>query len=104
MMSVPGIKPGISDALVEQVDVFPTIVAAATLHLPGGPEVVPHCPGNTQASRGTPLCTEGVSLLPLLKDPVGTPWPRAAFSQFVRDGRCCDCAKGKEKKGDPCCE
>lgn len=54
-------------------------------------QLVPHCPADTQASRATALCTEGVSLMPLIRDPA-SPWPRAAFSQFVRSRECCDCA------------
>ena len=84
-----------------QVDLFPTLVEAATMHVTAGPTVVPHCPGNTQASRGTALCTEGFSLIPLLKDPA-TSWPKAAFSQFVRGTACCDC-KTPDPEGNACC-
>ena len=101
MISVPGLKPGRTPALVEQVDLFPTLVEAATMHVAGGPTVVPHCPGNTQASRGTALCTEGFSLIPLIKDPAAS-WPRAAFSQFVRGTGCCDC-ETPDPEGDACC-
>ena len=58
----------------------PTLIEAATMHVAGGATVVPHCPADTQASRATALCTEGFSLVPLLKSPVA-PWPKAAFSQ-----------------------
>ena len=100
MISVPGLKPGRSDALVEQVDLFPTLVEAATLNIQGGPISVPHCPGDTEASRGTALCTEGFSLMPLLHK-ASSPWPRAAFSQFVRSNKCCDCAT--PISGSACC-
>lgn len=101
MISVPGLAPGRTPALVEQVDLFPTLVEAATMHVGSGPTVVPHCPGDTQASRGTALCTEGFSLLPLLKDSAA-PWPKAAFSQFVRGASCCDCTT-PEPEGNACC-
>ena len=101
MISVPGLAPGRTSALVEQVDLFPTLVEAATMHVASGATIVPHCPGDTQESRGTALCTEGFSLLPLLKD-ASAPWPKAAFSQFVRSASCCDC-KTPDPEGRACC-
>jgi hypothetical protein len=50
-------------ALVSAVDLFPTLVAAATMHAPCGPTVMPQCPSDTNMSRQTALCTEGFSLM-----------------------------------------
>ena len=49
VISLPGLKPGRSKSLVELVDLFPTLSAAAGLHAPEG--------------------LHGTSLLPILKDP-----------------------------------
>ena len=95
------------DRLVEQVDLFPTLVEAATLHRPAGAVKLPPCPADTQRSRATALCTEGVSLMPLIANAAtgGGPWPRAAFSQFVRSDTCCDCAGGvPDPETGPCCK
>ncbi len=66
IFSIPGQKAvnTHSDALVEFVDVYPTLAAAAGLNLPAH--------------------LEGSSLLPLLDDPK-TPWKQAAFSQYPRN-------------------
>jgi iduronate 2-sulfatase len=100
MISVPGLAPGISHALVEEVDLFPTLVAAATMNSPNGPLNIALCPASTQASRATALCTEGRSLLPLLHN-TSAAWPYAAFSQFTRGSDCCDCPAGTSAA---CCE
>ena len=64
ILSVPGQRKGlVSDALVEMVDIYPTLAEAAGLPLPDH--------------------LEGTSLLPLLKDP-SRPWKKAAFSQYQR--------------------
>jgi iduronate 2-sulfatase len=66
ILSVPG-QPNAGarcDALVEFVDVYPTLAEACGLDVPGG--------------------LEGVSMMPLLDDP-GRPWKRAAFSQYPRN-------------------
>ena len=67
IFSAPGIK-GVgthSDALVEFVDIYPTLSELAGLPLPSH--------------------LEGTSLKPLLNDPK-TPWKSAAFSQYPRPG------------------
>ena len=65
ILSVPGMKnAGVhTDALVEFVDIYPTLSELAGLPLPGH--------------------LEGVSLKPLLAEPT-RPWKSAAFSQYPR--------------------
>lgn len=65
IVSAPGwgLKGGPTNALVELVDIYPTICQMAGLNVP--------------ANR------EGTSLLPLLQDP-SRAWKKAAFSQFAR--------------------
>lgn len=99
MVSVPGLAAGVSHALVEEVDLFPTLVEAATMGSPGGPATPPGCPADTGRSRATALCTEGRSLVPLLANSSAR-WGRAAFSQFTRTGKCCDCPT---PAGGACC-
>lgn len=67
IFSSPGMKQrGIrSDALVEFVDVYPTLVELCGLPLPEG--------------------LEGVSLEPLFENPLRT-WKKGAFSQYPREG------------------
>lgn len=67
LLSVPGERHAgkSTSALVEFVDIYPTLAELCDLPIPG------HC--------------EGVSLVPLLEDP-GRPWKEAAFSQYPRDG------------------
>ncbi len=76
MLRVPGVtdKGMRTNALVELVDIFPTITELA------GVKVPPLCPvGDKQ-----PLaCVEGASLAPLLKNP-DMQWKKAAFSQYPR--------------------
>lgn len=66
IFSSPGMKQrGIrSDALVEFVDVYPTLVELCGLPIPEG--------------------LEGVSLAPLFENPL-RPWKKGAFSQYPRD-------------------
>lgn len=65
ILSVPGRKGGVhSDALVEVVDIYPTLTELAGLALPEH--------------------LEGTSFVPLLENP-GRPWKSAAFSQYPRN-------------------
>jgi len=95
MVHVPGKAAGITHALVEEVDLFPTLVQAATMNYDasgggGGPVQVPKCSSDTATSRRTAWCTEGRSLMPLIEN-ASAAWGFAAFSQFPRAGTCCDC-------------
>ncbi len=64
LLSVPGMKKGIhTNALVEFVDVYPTLCDVAGIPIPSH--------------------VEGVSAKPLLSDPK-RPWKTAAFSQYPR--------------------
>ena len=63
IVSAPGQSHGKTDALVELVDLFPTVCELAGLTPPTG--------------------LEGVSLLPLFSDPVRK-WKTAVFSQYPR--------------------
>jgi arylsulfatase A-like enzyme len=65
LLAAPGKKPGQSTrALVEFVDIYPTLCELAGLPLPGH--------------------LEGRSMVPLLDDP-SRPWKSAAFSQYPRN-------------------
>lgn len=66
-----------SSALVEFVDIMPTLIDLAM-----GPDAVPGaCPGN---STGVALCTEGRSLREIMADPAGTTNLRtASFMQYA---------------------
>ena len=79
MIRVPGLTDdGITtEALVEFVDIFPTLVEAAGLPL------LPLCPQNY--SLETAVCREGSSFMPLMKNS-SLPWKRAVFSQHQRSG------------------
>lgn len=66
LLSVPGEKEGQrTRALTEFVDIYPTLAEACALPAPDG--------------------LEGVSLMPLFRDP-RRPWKKAAFSQYPRSG------------------
>ena len=78
MVSAPGLTDkGIqSEALTEFVDLFPTLV-----ELTGLPNV-PLCPKD---SRKVQVCTEGISMVPLMKNPKED-WKPRVFSQYPREG------------------
>ena len=78
IMRIPGQTDGsiVSHNLAEALDVYPTLVEAAT----GG--TVPDC-----AAGMLDACTEGRSLMPLINDPATTNWRTEAFSQVQRSGR-----------------
>jgi iduronate 2-sulfatase len=63
IISVPGQQAATCGALVEFVDIYPTLCEACGLPLPEG--------------------LEGTSFMPLVEDPK-RPWKRAAFSQYPR--------------------
>ena len=78
ILKVPGVTDGgkRTKALVELIDIFPTLTELAGLPVP------PLCPADPNAKP--PLtCVEGTSLTPLLHDP-NQQWKKAAFSQFPR--------------------
>nr|XP_012224641.1 PREDICTED: iduronate 2-sulfatase isoform X1 [Linepithema humile]XP_012224642.1 PREDICTED: iduronate 2-sulfatase isoform X1 [Linepithema humile]XP_012224643.1 PREDICTED: iduronate 2-sulfatase isoform X1 [Linepithema humile]XP_012224644.1 PREDICTED: iduronate 2-sulfatase isoform X1 [Linepithema humile]XP_012224645.1 PREDICTED: iduronate 2-sulfatase isoform X1 [Linepithema humile] len=79
-----------TNAVVELVDIFPTIADLA-----GVP--IPVCQTNDQHSRNISAyrkeasnpCSEGITLLPLIKSTLrcqNTSWKEAAFSQYPRPG------------------
>lgn len=76
MLRVPGVTDSgmRTDALVELIDIFPTLTELAGLSLP------PLCP---EDDKDLLACVEGSSAASLLKDPKQE-WKKAAFSQFPR--------------------
>ena len=76
MIHVPGVTDkGIrTKALVELIDIFPSITELAGLEVP------PMCP---EEDNKLLACVEGVSVTPLIKNP-NQPWKKAAFSQYSR--------------------
>jgi len=78
LVHVPGLTDGgiITQHYTEHVDLFPTLTeAAAGVKLD-------QCPSG-DASFNVALCTEGSSLVPLMRDP-STPVKTASFSQYPR--------------------
>ena len=69
------ITPQRSQALIESVDIFPTVVEAAGFRHP------PLC---TENRDPTPLCVEGVSALPLWNASTPLQWKAAVFQQYAR--------------------
>ena len=76
ILRVPGATEGgmRTKALVELIDIFPSLAELAGLEVP------PLCP---KGSHNIFTCVEGDSVAPLLKDP-GRQWKKAAFSQYPR--------------------
>lgn len=71
------------DALVELVDIFPTIAELAEIP-------IPMCSNKQQKyTKNVLTCSEGISFLPLLEATINDnviPWKKAAFSQYPRPG------------------
>ncbi|XP_046381445.2 iduronate 2-sulfatase-like [Haliotis rufescens] len=65
----------VTEELTEFVDMFPTLVEAAGL------PVLDLCPEN---STNVLVCSEGNSLVPLMKDPASPNWKKTVFSQYPR--------------------
>ena len=78
ILKVPGVTDvGIrTKALVELIDIFPTLTELAGLPVP------PLCPADPNKKQPL-VCVEGTSMTPLFKDP-DQQWKKAAFSQFAR--------------------
>ena len=77
MIKIPGFTDDgiVTDKLTEFVDIFPTIVEAAGLDM--------SCRFVRKTPQASPSCTEGTSLMPLIKNPERK-WRTAAFSQILR--------------------
>ena len=76
LLRVPGVTDAgmRSKALVELIDIFPTLTELTGLQVP------PMCPPN---NKDLLTCVEGNSVVPLLKNP-DQQWKKAAFSQYAR--------------------
>jgi len=83
MVRVPGLTDAgiVTSHYTEHVDLFPTLVEAAA-----GVKMET-CPAGS-ASFHVPLCTEGSSLVPLMRDP-SRPVKSASFSQYPRRASKC---------------
>ena len=80
LMRVPGIAPSRTAALVESVDILPSLAeAAAGVHIRA-------CPAGTTGNEPSAwLCTEGLSWVAAMRSPNRTDvQKRAAFSQYAR--------------------
>ncbi|XP_046381439.2 iduronate 2-sulfatase-like [Haliotis rufescens] len=77
MVHVPGLTDNgiMTEELTEFVDLFPTLVEAAGL------TALDLCPEN---STNVLVCSEGNSLVPLMKDPASPNWKKTVFSQYPR--------------------
>lgn len=76
----PDFKPGRTSAFVENVDLFPTLVELGT------GATYPRCSADTNTSRETRECTEGISFAPILDQSSAPKWKNASFSQYNRKG------------------
>ncbi|XP_065844078.1 iduronate 2-sulfatase-like [Oscarella lobularis] len=78
ILHVPGVTDGgmRTNALVELVDVFPSLAEIAGIPVP------PLCP---EEENDILACVEGLSVVPLLGNPMRK-WKNATFSQFARPG------------------
>lgn len=76
MVRVPGLTDSgvVTERMTEFVDLFPTLAEAAGL---------PQIPLCARGAESVTTCTEGVSMVPLMKNPEA-PWKAAAFSQYPR--------------------
>ena len=92
MVRVPGLTDGgvVTERLTGFVDLFPTLVEAAGL---------PKISICSEDSLNITTCTEGISLVPLMKDP-SRPWKSAAFSQYPRMDEAGDPIMGYTMKTD----
>ncbi|XP_066992107.2 iduronate 2-sulfatase isoform X2 [Anabrus simplex] len=77
--------PLASDALVELVDIFPSLVDLTNVSM-----APPLCPTDSKNIR---LCTEGISFVPLIRQAMTSPfgkstfnWKTGVFSQYPRPG------------------
>ena len=77
MIHVPGLTDDgiVSEELTEMVDLFPTIVEAAEL------PTIPLCPEN---STDILVCTEGMSMMPLITNHGEVEWKSRVFSLYPR--------------------
>ena len=72
----------LATGMVQAVDLFPTLVQ---LGMPSASAaLLPRCPDPVLASRATELCTDGISLVPALREPTASLQP-IAFSQVPRN-------------------
>ena len=82
-MRVPGIAPSRTAALVESVDILPSLADAAT-----GVKIPPCAPGTTGFGLKARLCTEGHSWVPSMREPTNPAvQKKAAFSQYARPNK-----------------
>ncbi|KAI4502264.1 hypothetical protein M0802_002946 [Mischocyttarus mexicanus] len=75
-----------TDAIVELVDIFPTIAELARIPIPLCSNIENRYNNNKKDSS---VCTEGVSLIPLIRAILNNKiisWKKAAFSQYPRPG------------------
>ena len=76
IMKIPGVKPATVNEVVESIDVFPTLVEAAGF---GPMPVCEMTPLGTKAQAD--FCTEGSSMLKMLRQQGNHSWSNEAYSQ-----------------------